>query len=219
MRRSAIRFLPYLGAALAVWLLVPPACAESPNDLREFRLGMTVDDLPRTGYTGLSCAAAPGKELSAWQDYRQCPDDSSGRHEVRFRYDDAADPMTRVNDSREGTRVGGHPALISLLIGDDGRVDGLRILTDPKAPLYMHKKAFLLGLQAKARYGEEGWSCTEGQPTADEAPIGGVFLKEHCEKTTRTRHVIVDRDLFRDPGQQDPKAFVNDTKIAILPSG
>jgi hypothetical protein len=219
MRGPAIRFLAYLGTTLAACLLVSTARAEGPNDLREFRLGMTVGDLPRTGYVGLSCAAASGQELPSWQEYRQCPVDASGRREVRFRYDNSLDPMARVNESHEGTRVGGHPALISLLIGDDGRVDGLRIVTDPKAPLYMHKKAFLLGLQAKARYGEEGWSCTEGQSTADEAPVGGVFLKEHCEKTTPTRHVIIDRDLFRDPDQKDPKAFVNDTKIAILPPG
>ncbi len=222
MRRPAIRSraaFPLLGAALAACLLALPAHAAAPNDLREFRVGMKVEDLPRSGYTDLSCAAAPGQGLAGWRDYGQCPPDASGRREVRFRYDNSTDPMSRVNESHEGTRVGGHPALISLLIGSDGQVDGLRIVTDPKAPLYMHKKAFLLGLQARARYGENGWSCTEGQPTTDEEPIGGVFIKEHCEKTTPTRHVIIDRDLFRNPGQEDPKAFVNDTKIAILPSG
>ena len=209
--RSAMALL---GAALAIAL---PARANEPNDLREFRLGMTVDELPRVGYTGLTCAAAPDQKLAAWQDYRQCPADASGQREVRFRYDTSADPLAHVSSEHEGTRVGGHPALVSLLIGDEGRVDGLRIATDPSAPLYMRKKAFLLGLQAKARFGEEGWSCTEGQPTANEEPVGGVFLKERCEKTTPTRHIVVERDLFRHPGE-DLKEFVNDTKVTILPA-
>lgn len=206
-----------LGAMLAVAPLAPPPRAAEPNDLREFRLGMKVEDLPRAGYIDLTCASAPGQVLAGWQDYRQCPEDASGQREVRFRYDTSADPLAHVSSSHEGTRVGGHPALVSLLIGDEGRLDGIRIVTDPAAPLYMRKKAFLLGLQAKARYGEQGWSCTQGQPTADEEPIGSVFIREHCEKTTPTRHVIVERDLFRHPNQ-DLKDFVNDTKVTILPA-
>jgi len=206
-----------LGAALAGWMLASPARAEESNDLREFRLGMKVDQLPRTGYTGFSCAAPPHQALSSWQDYRACPADASGRREVRFRYDDSANPLAHINSSYQGTRVAGHPVLVSLLIGDDGRVDGLRIETDPKAPLYMHKKAFLLAMQAEAHFGEEGWTCTKGQPGGDEEPVGGVFIKEHCEKTTPTRHVIIERDLYRHPGQ-DLKDAVNDTTVTVLPA-
>ncbi|MBV8592194.1 MAG: hypothetical protein JO212_19425 [Acetobacteraceae bacterium] len=95
---------------------------------------------------------------------------------------------------------------------------GIRIVTDPNARLYMHKKAFLLGQQAKARYGDEGWTCTQGSPSDNEQPVGGVFVKEHCEKITPTRHIIVERDLFRHPGE-DLKQFVDDSKITILPGG
>ncbi len=212
-----------LGAAFAVAVSATPARAEQQeseqqNDLRDFRIGMKVEDLPRSGYVDLSCITAPDQALSGWQDYRRCPADTAGRHEVRFRYDETANPLARVNDKYEGTKVGGHPVLLSLLISAAGRVDGIRIVTDPQARLYMRKKAFLLGLQAKARYGEEGWTCTEGQLAQDEQPVGGVFVKERCEKTTPTRHLIVERDLFRRSGQ-DPKEFVNDTKITILPPG
>jgi hypothetical protein len=216
MGGPAIRF-PAALAALAACVLALPARAGEPNDLREFRLGMRVEDLPRVGYTGFSCAATPSQQISSWEEYRECPADPSGRHEVRFRYDNSTDPLARVSESHQGTRVGGQPVLISLLIGEDRRVDGIRIETDPKARLYMRKKAFLLALQAKARFGEEGWTCTEGQPTADEQPIGGVFFKEHCEKATPTRHIIVERDLFRHPGQE-LKDFVGDTKVTILPA-
>jgi hypothetical protein len=192
--------------------------AEQLNDLRDFRIGLKIEDLPSSGYVGLSCAGAADQVLSGWEEYRRCPADSAGQHEIRFRYNEAANPLARVNDKFEGTKVAGHPVLLSLLIGGAGQVDGIRIVTDPQARLYLRKKAFLLGLQAKARYGEDGWACTEGQPVQDEQPVGGVFVKEHCEKTTPTRHLVVERSLFRRPGQ-DPKEFVNDTKITILPPG
>jgi hypothetical protein len=204
-----------LCAALAAMAGVSQSRAEEENDLREFRLGMKVADLPGSGYADFTCAAAPQKELAGWEDYAQCPADPPGLHEIRFRYDESANPLARVNDRFEGTRVGGHPVLISLLIDEQGTVDGLRIVTDPKSRLYLHKKAFLLGLQAKARYGEEGWTCVEGEPTGDEQPVGGVFLKERCEKVTATRRVTVERDLFRHAGQA-VKDFVGDTKITIL---
>jgi hypothetical protein len=204
-----------LCTALAVAASAAQLHAEEDNDLREFRLGMKVEDLPATGYTDFTCAAGPERELSGWQEYGQCPTSPPGLHEVRFRYDESANPLARVNDRFEGTRVGGHPVLLSLLIDEQGTVDGLRIVTDPKARLYMHKKAFLLGLQAKARYGEEGWACVEGQPTGDEEPVGGIFLKERCEKVTATRRVTIERDLFRHAGQE-AKDFVGDTKITVL---
>ena len=60
--------------------------------------------------------------------------------------------------------VAGHPAILTLLIDDSGDVASLQIETDPKARLYVRKKAFFLGLQARSRYGSDGWACTEGQP-------------------------------------------------------
>jgi hypothetical protein len=108
--------------------------------------------------------------------------------------------------------------LLSLLIGEDERVEGLRIVTDPKARLYMRKKAFLFASQVKARFGEEGWRCVEARPGADEAPVGGMFIKEHCEKTTATRRYVLDRELFRHPGES-LRDFVGGTQLTILRAG
>jgi hypothetical protein len=203
------------GAALA---LAGPAIAAEQADLREFRIGERVQDLPKEGYVGLNCAAAPGRTISGWEDYKACPVDASGFHVVGFRYSEESNPLGPVNEAYQGTKVGGHPVLLSLLIGDDGVVDGIRIETDPKARLYLRKKAFLLGEQAKARYGQDGWACHDAEPSADEEPVGGVFVKQHCEKRTATRHVIVDRELYRRAGQplQD---FVGASQVLILRAG
>ena len=126
---------------------------------------------------------------------------------IRFGYD----PLI----SRDGTMVAGHPAILTLLIDDSGRVAGLQIETDPKARLYVRKKAFLLGLQARSRYGSDGWACTDCQPGAGEQPVGGVYLSERCTKTISGRSFVVERNLFRRSGQ-DIKSFVDETRISIL---
>jgi hypothetical protein len=107
---------------------------------------------------------------------------------------------------------------LALLIGDDARVDGIRIRTDPGGPLYLRKKAFLFADQVKARYGEQGWTCSDAQPGPDEAPIGDVFVKRHCEKTADGRHLVLDQELYR---HQDQKLrdFVGGTQLTILRAG
>jgi hypothetical protein len=79
----------------------------------------------------------------------------------------------------------------------------------------MRKKAFLFGIQAKSRYGQDGWSCTHAQPSAGEQPVGGVYLSEQCTKATDHRQIIVERHLFRKP-DQDMKTFVDETRLTIL---
>jgi len=202
-------------AALAAALLARPAAAAEEHDLRNLRVGMEARDLPRSGYVGFACADAPETALSDWRDYARCPADAAGRRAVRFQYDDAANPQAFVNDKYEGTKVGGHPVLLTLLLGESGRVDGLRIETDPSARLFYRKKAFLLGELAKARFGEDGWTCTEAQPTEDAQPVGGVFVQEHCEKATPGRRYVLDRALFRRPGQE-LRDFVSRSRLEIL---
>ena len=202
-----------VAAGLLVWQAV--ALAHSPahteefggTDLRDISLGMAASELNETGYVDFSCADDPKRTLAGWNNWRECPADAKAMRAIRFGYD----PFT----SRDGTMVAGHPAILTLLIDDTGHVAGLQIETDPKARLYIRKKAFLLGIQAKSRYGPEGWTCSEGQPGAGDQPVGGVYLKERCTKTVSGRSLTVERNLFRRP-DQDIKNFVDETRITIL---
>lgn len=206
-------------ALLAAMMLLPSLCdAAEPADLRDFRVGESVQQLPAQGYTGFHCADQPGTKLNGWQDYATCPRDARGLHAVGFEYDPAANDLALVNDSYEGTRVAGQPVFLALLISDKGQLDGIRIQTDPKVRLYLRKKAFLFGLQARARYGSDGWTCHESPPGPGEEPVGGVFVKEHCEKTTPTRRLIVDRALYREAGQP-LKDFTGRSEVLILSAG
>ena len=195
-------------ACQAVALAHSPARTEEfgGNDLRDIRLGMAVTELAESGYVDFSCAADLKRTLSGWKDWRNCAADANGTRSIRFGYD----PTT----SRDGTMVAGHPAILTLLIDDTGQVSGLQIETDPKARLYIRKKAFLLGIQARSRYGPDGWTCSEGQPEAGDQPVGGVYLRERCTKTVSGRSLIVERNLFR-RSDQDIKNFVDETRIRI----
>src|SRR6478735_9073885 len=148
---AGLRSLHGLAAvALAGCLLAAPVRAAEENDLRGFRVGMAVADLPMRGYTGFACAAPPATPLGGWGDYRACPREvDTGLHEVRFRYDDTASELAMSNERYAGTKVAGQPVLLSLLINEDGRLDGLRIRTDPAAKLFERRKAFLFSEQVK----------------------------------------------------------------------
>lgn len=202
--------LQYRVVALAVMLLasgmqVAFAQAEPKYDVRDITVGMPVGKIPDDGYINLTCANDSGRRLPAWSAWRECPMDEDA-HAVRFDFD----PQT----SREGTLVAGHPVILTALIDDAGIVAGLKIETDPKARLYIRKKGFLLGNQVKSRYGSEGWECTQGQPGLGETPVGGIFLREKCRKAVRGRVLVVERDLYRRPGQ-DAKSFVDQTRVKI----
>lgn len=195
-------------AALSLIAVTTTADAQQAagNDLRDIRVGMAVNDLPAAGYVKFACANDQGHTIAAWSDWSKCPPGNDGLHAIRFDYD----PST----SREGTVVAGHPALLTLLVDDKGTVAGLRIETDPKARLYLRKKAFLFGMQVKSRYGSDGWTCQKAQPENGEQSVGGVFINESCRKTVQGRSITVERALYR-RADQDAKSFVDKTSVLI----
>ncbi len=197
------------GTLLAALLAPLGARAEQVNDLREFRVGMPVSALPAQGYVGFYCANAPEQTLAGWRDWASCPKTPAGLHAVGFRYEDS------VADGAPGkTLVAGQPVMLSLLIDDSATVAAIQIDTDPHAPPYLHKKAFLFALQAKARYGQDGWTCRQEPPAANQASVGGVFIHEHCEKMTPTRHLVVERSLYRNPSE-DLRHFTGSSELLI----
>jgi hypothetical protein len=192
--------------------------AEDPleGDLRDLRVGMTVDQLPAEGYVDLACGndgGAPGAALASWAEFARCPPDAAGLHEVTFAY--AKSRLAELGERWEGTKVAGHPVIPSLLIDGQGVVQGIRIVTDPAARMYLKKKAFLLGIRVMGRYGRDGWTCTEAKPDAGRTPVGGVFIDRHCEKTFHDRHLILETALYRTAEQQGQE-FTDQTRLEIF---
>ena len=119
------------------------------------------------------------------------------------------------DSGRTETQLAGHPVVLSVLLDGGGVVRGIRALTDPKAGLYLKKKAFLLGVRVKGRYGREDWACRENAPPGDRTPVGGMFIDEICEKDYNGRRLVLHTELYRAPGQ-DGREFTDRTRFEIL---
>jgi hypothetical protein len=213
------RLLGMTLAALAGALLAAAAgAAEDPlqGDLRDLRVGMRVAELPAEGYVDLACGkngGGSGASLASWTEFERCPQDAAGLHEVTFAY--AESPLAELGDRWEGTKVAGHPVIPSLLIDDAGVVQGIRVVTDPDARMYLKKKAFLLGIRVMGRYGQDGWTCTEAEPGEGRAPVGGMFIDRHCEKVFHDRRLILETDLYR-TAEQGGQEFTGATRLEIF---
>ena len=149
--------------ALALTVRLADAQDQPDRDLRDIRVGMPVASISDAGYADLVCANDPSRKLVQWSEWQKCPADADSLRAIRFGFD--------AETSREGTLVAGHPVILTALVDGAGMIAGLKVDTDPKARLYIRKKAFLLAVQFKSRYGPEGWTCTQRPPDADEEPV------------------------------------------------
>jgi hypothetical protein len=197
---------------LALWPFVACAQQNDMHDLRQFTLGMNVASLPSSGYTDFTCTDQPSRHLPAWSAWEDCPANAQGLRGISFRYDEQATP--HVSDATKGTKVAGHPVRLALYLSNTAQLKAILIETDPKARLYLRKKAFLLADQAKSRFGPTGWQCRSHAADATRIPVGGVFIDQDCEKTTATRHFILAQRLYR-PSGGTLDSFVSETRLLI----
>src|SRR4029078_3736038 len=103
-----------------------------------------------------------------------------------------------------GTRVAGHPVILSALFDDDGVLRGIRIVSDPRAARRERRMAHMLRLVVINRYEPGGWSCVDFPPAPGETEVGGgVFLKQKCEKTIPERRMTLEARFLRKPGPRD----------------
>ncbi|WP_166297425.1 hypothetical protein [Bradyrhizobium sp. 2S1] len=205
-QRSAIRGLVFAATVTAA----VPAMATA-GDLRDINVGMAISSVPDAGYINLTCAGEKTTHrLAEWAQWPNCPAGPDQLRGIRFEYD--------RETAREGTMVAGHPAILTVMIDQDAKIAALTIETDPKARLYLRKKAFLLGLQARSRYGEDGWTCSNAQPAGGKQEVGGVFVDETCSKATEGRTVVIERHLYREPNKE-LKDMTDETRITIRRAG
>jgi hypothetical protein len=188
------------------------------HEVWDIPLGATIADLP-DDYVDYACGTnggPPSTPLTGWKDYRRCRPDANGLREVYFRYDDELEYWAKANNLADqmeqyiGTKTYGFPVTVSALIGDDGQgagqgtgiVRGIRIVSDPRDPTGDRDEAYLLRNFLNARFGREGWQCTDIPSEPGETPVTGVFIKQHCEKDIEggLHGLLVTRHL-RKPGQ------------------
>jgi hypothetical protein len=188
------------------------------HEVWDIPLGARIADLP-DDYVDYACGTnggPPSMPLRGWADFRRCPPNADGLHEVYFRYDDELEYWAKANNLSDqmeqyiGTKTYGFPVTVSALISDDGQgvdqgtgtVRGIRIVSDPRDPTGDRDEAYLLRNFLNARFGREGWKCEDLGREPGETPVTGIFIKQRCEKDIDggAHGVLMTRHL-RKPGQ------------------
>jgi hypothetical protein len=212
---------------VAVVLILGVVCGhadEPPRraDIWSLKLGTPAAALPSNDYIDYACGSnggPPQLPLTGWSDYGKCPPEPKGLREVYFRYDDELEYWAKAHRARTliaqyaGTKLFDFPVIVSGLFDEGGALAGLRIVTDPQANPQDRKQAYTLANFFKARYGSEGWNCTDASPTPGETPVGNIYINQRCTKLANAAmRVVIETKFFRKPGQAE---FSNSGKLTI----
>lgn len=189
------------------------AAEEGDGDIRGLRVGVAAAALPMRGFAQFTCTVS-GEAIGGWVEHARCGAGADGLREVSVRYDEAVQVWAAVNDMWEGTKLAGHPVLLSVLFDEGGTAQAIRVVTDPKARFYLRKKAFLLGIRVMGRYGREGWACADDPTDAGRIPVGGMLFARECVKDLPDRRLLLRTDLYRGPGQVG-RDFTDATRFEI----
>ena len=176
----------------------------------DLKLGTPATALP-SGFGEYACGTnggPPSQPLSGWGDFRRCRPEPSGLHEVYFRYDDELEYWAKANDlpteieRYSGTKVYDFPVVLSVLFDDGGTLAGLRIVSDPRDTTRSRDEAYTLRNFLTARFGRDGWACTDLPPGEGEEPVGRTFIKQDCQKTLDGPALaVLQTRYFRKKGQ------------------
>ena len=177
-------------------LVIFIAAASSANaqeklvpDVWDIRLGMHVADLPHREFVDPACGTnggPPSRPLDSFADFALCRPEANGLREVHFVYDDELEYWAKAIGDKSliarytGTRVMDHPAILSILVDDAGLVQGVRMVTDPRADAMTRREAFVMRIRFKARYSIDGWDCVRLAREEGEEPIAGRYEKDVC---------------------------------------
>ena len=217
-KAQSVRLCPPYRTALGVLVAIIIASAtyaqrRDPGEIHGLKLGLKAAEMSTDTFGDLACGSnggPPRRALDDWSDFRNCQPEASGLYEVNARFDDQLEYVGRAIDDpmfaqgRTGTRVAGHPVILSVLFDKDGLLRGIRMVSDPRGSIIERRMAHMLRLAIINRYDPEGWACTDLAPAPGETPVGGgVFIKQRCEKHTPERDLFVEVHFLRKPGQSD----------------
>ena len=197
-----------LFVALGLYALLSASggvAAEFLSDLHDINIGMSVQDLPASGYHNLLCIETTNQPVESWHDWISCPADSEGLRGLHVEYD---------QPGQDATLVAGHPVDLSLFFDGSARLVRIEIKTKDQTSLYMRKKAYRLALQAKEHYGDAGWTCKHAQPGANEEAIGPTYINDRCSKTLDNRAIEVTNHFFHKSGGS-PRDFVSESLVVV----
>jgi hypothetical protein len=212
MRGLLAAFLLAGAALMPVAASAQPQRAEDVGEIRGLKLGMKAGDIAEEPFGEFACGGnggAPRQKIDGWTEFKKCRTEPSGLREVWIRYADHNELYARATENEalikrlSGTRVAGQQIILSVLFDDEGVSRGIRMITDPRAPVGERRAGHMFRLVIFQRYGSQGWNCTDLPAAEGETPVAGVWVKMDCEKKTPERHLFVQSRLFRKAGQYD----------------
>jgi hypothetical protein len=208
-----------LGLALTVSAAGLAWSGQGPSSVWDVQLGTPAGELPEETFVDPACGTnggPPGLPIGSFESFMRCRPEPSGLREIWFRYDDELEYIARA--ARDGDAIArsnamlmlGQPVILSFLIDGAGLVQGYRIVTHPHAEEELRKDAFTLATAFKARFGADGWTCTDLPPVAGESAFEGTFVKQQCRKLADGDEVSVESRHYRKPGQAstDPNSGI-----------
>jgi hypothetical protein len=205
-----------LGALVLAGAPARPQGKGDAGEIRGLKLGLKAQSMTTDGFGEFACGSnggPPRQKLEDWSGFAKCTPEADGLREVQVRFDDEQEYIgkaiadDRYADQRGSTRVAGHPVILSALFDGGGTLRALRFISDPRGTALERRMAHMLRLAVINRYGPAAWNCTDFPAADGETPVGGVFLKQRCEKLTPERYLNVEAHFLRKPGQNaiDPK--------------
>jgi hypothetical protein len=218
---SALRLV---GALLAVALLTEGSLAQSRARIMDVEIGAPIDALPLDEWVNPSCGTnggPPSIELASFAEFARCPKEAAtGLHEIWFIYDDEWEYIARAY--RDPVEIQSYsanvffqqPVITSLLIDDNGIVQGYRMITDPEAPDDLRREASALYPVLRGLFTQQPWQCQDLPPGPRETPIEGVFIKSDCATVSDGSLVRLIVRYLRKAGQS-PREYAGQ----LLPPG
>jgi hypothetical protein len=200
-------------ATLCVSFAADAQLRRDPGEIHGLKLGLKAAEMSTDNFGDLACGSnggPPRQAIDDWSDFGKCRPEPSGLREVNVRFDDQQEYIGRAIDDpiyaqgRVGTRVAGHPVILSVLFDKDGVLRGIRMISDPRGSITERRMAHMLRLAIINRYEPDGWNCMDFPPAPGETPVGGgVFIKQRCEKSLPEKMLTVEAHFLRKPGQAE----------------
>ena len=180
------------------------------DDIRNISVGENINNIKERGYTGFKCYYND-EEIKNWYMYSNCPSDKNNYYLIKFEYDE----RFALNENFEGTQISGHPVIIYLSIDKNSIVQEINAFSDPSAPFYFRKQAYLLWLRVYGRYGSDNWMCEEKPMEKGHVKIGKEYINRTCNKVINNKKYRLDTHFYFKNNKQDKENLVSKSFLQI----
>ncbi len=221
--------------AVLALLALDAAALELQPKIYDIKLGTPVGMLPVTEWVDPACGTNGGPRggfIQSFENFAKCPKEAdTGLHEIWFQYDDEDELAARA--LRDPHMIGvyaanqlfNQPIIMSLLVDDQGLVQGYRVFNDNRAPPAQRIDAHIMGRPMVGLSGLDEASCSDIAPLPGERPVYGVFEKRYCRGVVNGIRATIESKLFLKPGQNlidpvtqepYPNAFESSARMELV---